>query len=200
MERDYHVNELRFKGMWKHKPNSGEYPAPHGVKQAHILSYKEKYNINVLVETGTFLGIMVDAMKNKFQRVVSIEIADGLYKRAKKMFENNLNVEIRLGDSGVVLEDVLKTLNEPAIFWLDGHYSGSVTGMADIETPIMAELKHIFLHSVQDHVILIDDARLFNGTRDYPELDELEQEVRKYWKNCYFKVDNDAIVILKNHH
>jgi hypothetical protein len=52
------------------------------------------------------------------------------------------------------------------LFWLDGHFCGGVSAHGDKGTPILEELNLILSHRVKEHVILIDDARLFNGTFD----------------------------------
>jgi hypothetical protein len=83
------------------------------------------------------------------------------------------------------------------LFWLDGHYSGGVTGIGSLETPIIKELQTIFNHPLsKKHVILIDDARLFNGTRDYPKIEELQVFVKTQKENLEFYVENDIIVVL----
>ena len=95
-------------------------------------------------------------------------------KRAQKRFENDHKVKIIKGDSGKVLKDIVKEISEPILFWLDGHYSSEffigdeyfVTAKSDLNTPVEEELRTI-LASRRDHIILIDDARLFNGTDDY---------------------------------
>jgi hypothetical protein len=49
-------------------------PPPHIVKQMTIAEYKDKYGYNILVETGTFMGAMVEAQKKKFQKIFSIRV------------------------------------------------------------------------------------------------------------------------------
>jgi hypothetical protein len=93
---------------------------------------------------------------------------------------------------------VIAGLNEPALFWLDGHYSGGVTEKADIETPIMKELEYIFTHPVKNHLILIDDARLFIGKRDYPTLEVVRDLTAKHMKDFSFTVQDDILIIINN--
>ena len=49
-------------------------PPSHGVKQRTLREYSVKYGIKVLVETGTFYGEMIEAMKNVFDQLYSIEL------------------------------------------------------------------------------------------------------------------------------
>ena len=70
-------------------------------------------------------------------------------------------------------------LPEPALFWLDGHYSGGVTALGTTTTPIFAELQEIELSKRKSDVILIDDIRLFNGHDGYPTLEDLTDFIYK---------------------
>ena len=69
-----------------------------------------------------------------------------------------------------VLPLLLAKLDRSATFWLDGHYSGTFTGRGALDTPVSAELDAILSHPVPGHVVLIDDARLFDGTDGYPPM------------------------------
>ena len=168
--------------------------APHLIKQAVIREYAKKFNIKVLIETGTFLGEMVSAMKNDFDSISSIELSSDLCERARKKFKQS-HIKIYEGDSTTVLPEILKSLNCPAIFWLDGHYSSGFTAKSDFNTPVRAELNCIFNHYVKKHIILIDDASCFTGMDDYPALDELEAIVKKNQPGSVFKVGEDIIKI-----
>jgi len=162
-------------------------PPPHIVKQRTIKEYQEKYNYGVLVETGTFMGEMVEAQKSRFKKVFSIELAVELFNKAVERFKNDQNVKIVQGDSGKVLPSVLSEINEPAIFWLDGHYSSGPTAKGDKDCPIFEELDSIFNAKKLNHVILIDDARHFVGQGDYPSVEKLAEYVKN--KNEKYKVE-----------
>ena len=168
-------------------------PPPHIVKQIMIQKYQKKYGYDVLVETGTFRGDMVEAQKGKFEKIFSIEIDDILFQKAKKTFKRSKNVTILKGDSGKILPLIIKDLNKPAIFWLDGHYSGGVTGKGDKECPIIEEINSILSNQKLSHVLLIDDARLFIGENDYPTLDELTTFVKSKSNKYQVTVSDDII-------
>jgi hypothetical protein len=68
----------------------------------------------------------------------------------------------------------VRRIDQPALFYLDGHYSGGITARAAKDTPIYEELSHIFEHDPR-HVIVIDDARCFGRDPDYPSLHELRE-------------------------
>ena len=168
-------------------------PPPHIIKQMTIQEYQQKYHCNVLVESGTFRGDMVEAQKNFFKKIISIELAGGLYEKAKHKFRKNRNVEILQGDSSEVLSSVMKNMTEPAIFWLDGHYSAGETAKGSTECPIYKELDCILDAKPLNHVILIDDARDFTGKGDYPAIDTLTAYIKNKSKGYQLSVENDII-------
>jgi hypothetical protein len=167
-------------------------PPPHIVKQRAILRYRDSFNSRVLVETGTYLGDMVEAHKKNFEKIFSIELSEKLFGRAQKRFRNQPGIILLQGDSGKKLAEVLGQLQEPALFWLDGHYSGGITAKADKECPVPEELHTIF-SSPYPHIVLIDDARLFNGTHDYPAMDEIKVIIESHSKNYQIEIADDII-------
>ncbi len=172
-------------------------------KRQQIKNQKDKYGINVLVETGTFIGDTVEYFKNTFRKVYSIELAEELAAKATKRFAGDNNVTIIQGDSADVLNKLVAEINEPVLFWLDGHYSSEFylgdeyikTGRGKKDTPVEEELKLIFKSPLK-HIILIDDARLFLGINDYPSISEIKKLVKTHRSDYSVKVDNDIIYIL----
>jgi hypothetical protein len=169
-------------------------PPPHLLKQKLIRDYAEANEISILVETGTYLGDMVFAMHEYFKEIYSVELSPIFYQKAIRRFKKFENVKILQGDSGKILQILVQQLKAPALFWLDGHYSGGQTAKGDKECPIYEELDHIF-SSHFNHTIIIDDARLFVGTNDYPTVDELRKFVRMHRSSADFELKNDAIII-----
>ncbi|QEC51986.1 hypothetical protein EDD80_111120 [Anseongella ginsenosidimutans] len=151
-------------------------PALHIVKQNNIRKLQKEYGLTTFVETGTFMGDMVEAQRTCFNKIYSVELSKDLYHQAVERFAEFPHIKIIQGDSGVILKDLLKEINEPALFWLDGHYSAGITAKGDKNTPIEEELSAI-LNQKHDHIILIDDARLFIGEGDYPTIDEISSFV-----------------------
>lgn len=170
-------------------------PPPHIVKQRTIRALAERFGLNTLVETGTYYGDMVEAMKREFSKVYSIELSRELWERAAQRFRGDRHVEIIHGDSGRELGHVVRRLAQPALFYLDGHYSAGITARGTKETPIYEELAHIFTHSCR-HVIAIDDARLFGTNPGYPSLAELKDFVCAHWPDANVEVEDDSIRIL----
>lgn len=169
---------------------------PHLMKQRLIRRYAAQHRCATLVETGTFRGDMLLAMLNDFRTLYSIELHPGLYTRAQSLFQNQPRVRLLQGDSGERIRDVLKDLNEPAVFWLDGHFSAGNTAKADLNTPVMAELDQVLKHRIRNHVVLIDDARLFTGENDYPTLDFVKAQLARVG-NFSVTVEDDVIAITR---
>ncbi len=170
-------------------------PPPHVVKQDVIKEYSKKYNVKTFIETGTFLGDMLEAVQNNFDLLYSIEIVDFIHKNAQNRFKNNTKIKLLLGDSSTKLPELVQQLKTPALFWLDGHFSGGDTGFGETGCPIYAEIDTIFA-SPYKHVILIDDARCFIGAVGYPPLTEFEQVIKSKKPNASFEVKDDIIRIV----
>jgi len=151
-------------------------PAPNVVKIAIVRSYLARFGLRRFIETATFWGAMTDAIGRTGVRVDSIELDDRFFERAQRVFANRPNITIHHGDSAKVLPTLLEKLDEPALFWLDAHYSGPGTARSELDTPISAELGAILRHA-RPHVILIDDARHFLGADGYPRLGQLLESV-----------------------
>jgi hypothetical protein len=170
-------------------------PPPEAEKRRIVLDIAQQHGLRVFVETGTFLGEMVEALRSHCDRVYSIELDPELFRRATERFAGDTRVTILEGDSAEVLPGVLAAVDQPALFWLDGHHSGAGTAKGATSTPILAELGHVFGHQTTGHVILIDDARLFDGTRDYPTIKALRRLVERGRRGATFEIRDDIIRI-----
>ena len=149
-------------------------PAPHQVKMDIVKSYINRTNSSIFVETGTFTGATLDYIaRMKGVTCYSIEIDKSYHERAQVILGGRVNINLILGDSSLELSKLLEKIEQPAVFWLDAHYSGGLTGRGDLDSPISAELGAILDHPIKRHVILIDDARDFNGTDGYPFLSDV---------------------------
>lgn len=166
--------------------------APHPIKMMVVGSYLKKYSIREFVETGTYLGDTLCYIAKKGVRCTSIELSRELYETACKKFEAYKNVRLVQGDSGQRLPEVLKEINKPVLFWLDGHYSSGITACGETHTPVSIELKAILSHRIKQHVILIDDARNFDGTNNYPHLENLLRVIQEDGNYCA-EVSTDII-------
>lgn len=147
-----------------------------------LRTYGEMYGLDVLVETGTNEGKTPLALKDSFADVYTIELDPLLHSCAVSLFADTPNVTCVHGDSAHVLPGVLAEFDGPALVWLDGHYSGPGTAHGPDSSPIRDELRILF-DDGRKHVILVDDARIFDGGPEhllydhyleYPSLDWVE--------------------------
>lgn len=188
-----HFQVLKQSREWVRGGRKGS--PPHMIKQKIIRNYRRKFHCAVLIETGTYLGDMVYAMRKDFKEIHSIELDGELFKKAKARFENYSHIHLYNGNSGEVLQTILCGLHQPCLFWLDAHYSAGITARGESDTPIEEELKYILGHEcAESSVILIDDARSFNGRNDYPLIDTIEIKVKQAG-NRSFRVEDDIIRI-----
>jgi hypothetical protein len=165
------------------------------VKHQIIREYARRYRPAAFIETGTYLGGTVDAVKDLFGEVYTIELDEKLHARAVQKFRRSRRVTVLRGDSSEVLPELLMRIQRPCLFWLDGHFSGGITARGKHETPIRVEMETILNHPVKGHVILIDDAREFGKNPEYPTLSELRSLVRAHDERLVFEVWNDVIRI-----
>jgi len=171
------------------------FPPPHAFKEQILQDYSEKFNLDIFVETGTYYGEMVEALKDTFKYIYSIELSKELYEKANEKFKGEKHIELIWGDSGVELEKITGKLDRPALFWLDAHYSSGVTARGKKDTPIYEELDHILNAKCNRHVIVIDDARDFGVDAAYPSLEELFAFVRSKRNDVEIAVQDDTIRI-----
>lgn len=175
--------------------SGGVLPTPEMIKQAMVRSFGKKFKLHTLVETGTYEGNMVEACRNSFQMIYSIELDQRLFQRAVQRFRNYPHIRIFQGDSSRLLQLVVRKLPNRSLFWLDAHYSGGVTARGKRLTPIREELISIFSSSKFNHVLLIDDARDFNGKEGYPTLSYISRLVKTYRPSWNVYVRDGIIVI-----
>jgi hypothetical protein len=157
-----------------------------------------QHRMGTAVETGTFVGDTTAFLAERCARVITIELDPDLAARARARFEDQPGVTVVEGDSGALLGGLLDDLDEPALFWLDGHFSGPHEGIPTArgrtDTPLLEELKALadWKHA-KDSVVLIDDARLI-GVGDYPSFDEIREVVRAIGDQSV-SISCDAVVI-----
>jgi len=161
-----------------------------------IRSIASQHSVKVFFETGTYLGNTVFGVKNAFEKVYSVELSKELAELARERFAGDLHVEIMNDDSSQALRSFLGKLSEPAVFWLDAHYSAGITAMGQLQTPVRDELEAILAHPMKKHHILIDDVKDFNGENDYPTVAEVIEMVRQFGHGQYAaRIEGDVFRI-----
>src|SRR6202020_2603520 len=169
--------------------------SPHLLKQRTVRDYAQRYGLGVLVETGTYYGEMVVAMKKRFAEIYSVEFDPQLAQRAAKKFAHWPHVHVLEGDSQKAVPELLKSLKEPTLFWLDAGYYGWA-GLHGNEQRLTSELEAILSHSIKQHVILMDDARGLNGQNGSPTVEQLKHRIEAEFPGRGFEVKYDILRIV----
>ena len=186
----YKLTQQRDMHVWK--THGRPMPPPHKIKTDTVIEYGQKFAALNLVETGTFLGHMVDATKKYYSKIISIELGEDLATDARKRFSKYGYIDILQGDSSRLLPDILRNLSGKTIFWLDAHHSSSVTAIGESYTPILSEITVIAGWDQSLTVLLIDDARLFTG-KDYPEMSTFKEFIKMHFPMHEIDITNDII-------
>lgn len=168
---------------------------PHVVKRRTISYLQKKFRLNTLIETGTYLGDMVYAQRKNFREIHSIELSEQLFQKFKRKFAKYKHIRIYQGDSASQIKEVLKKVQSPALFWLDAHYSAGITAKSNQNSVALIEIASIFQTGLR-HVILLDDARCFNGYDGYPSLNEINFMIKNHNISYTMKIENDIVILL----
>jgi predicted O-methyltransferase YrrM len=183
-----------YPDYWYWKLRGEPIRSPHLLKQRTVRDYAQHHGLRVLVETGTYYGEMVAAMKDRFAEIYSVEFDSQLAARAAKKFSRRPNIHILAGDSQKMVPELLLSLKEPALFWLDAGYYGWA-GLQGDKQRLTSELEAILRHSVPNHVILMDDARGLNGQNGAPTVEQLKQRIEAEFPGRNVEVKYDILRI-----
>jgi len=128
---------------------------------------------STFIETGSMEGwTMSTAAQHGFKTMHGIELMKKPYEFSLELQKHNPNVHFHLGESPDILPKIVENLTEPATFWLDAHASGpNIPGGKYGKCPLVQELQAINLSPCKNHVIIIDDIRLFS-THEWDFLDK----------------------------
>jgi hypothetical protein len=172
--------------------------SPHLLKQKTVQEYGEKFGLRILIETGTYYGEMVSAMKTRFDAIYSIEQNPELAARAAKEFAKYPRIRIIQGDSQTALPNLLKSLDQPALFWLDAGYYGW-SGLQGDKQRLGVELDAILHHPVRGHVIVMDDAHGLNGENGALTIEEVTRSIHTEFPDRQVQVAFDILRITPPH-
>jgi len=141
---------------------------------------------SVFIETGTNTGFGVNtAINSGFKSIYSIDIEEKFIDAANKNFNTEKYPDVKfnflLGDSGEIFKNLLPTINEKITFWLDGHSFHQI--------PLLNELTAIKNHHIKEHILIIDDVRMFD-TSEWDNIGSenvfnLVMEINKNYKISY---------------
>ena len=196
MHQLYVLSNSKLLAKWRKRGWSEQ--APFFVKEAVLAKYAIPNA--TWVETGTFEGQTTQFLAEMSPKVYTIEPADKYYNAAVDAFQGT-HIEPLHGTSEQIMPDLMPRLSGDVCFWLDGHFSGGETFLADSECPIEDELAAIDAHlkRLGKVSILIDDIRCFpsrsDPQSDYPSVDLLVDWARAH--GFEWRVEHD-IFIMRN--
>ena len=80
--------------------------------ESKFLDIKEKYNLDTVIETGTYHGITTEWFAKNFVNVYTVECNEVYYEKAKEKIGSYPNISSHLQDSPVFLKEVLPLVND----------------------------------------------------------------------------------------
>ena len=169
-------------------------PDNHYHKMKRIAHLARRYGCETFIETGTYYGQTVNYAARHFRQVMSVEIFEPLYEYNRKQFAHRPEIRLFLGDSSQQLKAMIAESQGRILYWLDGHYSGSGTGIGEDVSPILNELDLIRQHARRGDCLLIDDLRLFGHDAGYPTVEETLEAIRRIDPAYHTYFDCDCIV------
>ena len=161
----------------------------------------QRLNLNLFIEAGTFRGESALQASMFFERVITIEKDNSLFREANLKLKDKTNIACY---NGCTRDHVIAHLrdHDRPLFWLDAHWSGVNTAGQQDECPILDELKLIFDLNLDSFALLIDDARLFTSPppkphdkSQWPRIDQIAKTLPDHY---VMYILNDVIYILPN--
>lgn len=162
---------------------------------------KRGLKLDVFVETGTFHGDTIEAVKDQFSEVYSVELSEELYKLAVERFSGSSKIRLLNGNSPDKLKEIGEEVrNQSVLYWLDAHWCvADATAGEKSQCPLLDELEAIGRLN-DESTILIDDARLFlappqypHEISDWPTIDEIIKTLGTLSDRHEIMVVNDVI-------
>lgn len=134
--------------------------------KSKFLEIKEKFNLDTVIETGTYHGVTTEWFANNFNSVYTVECNEVYFEEAKKNISSYSNVKSYLEDSPLFLEMVLNLVDsKKTIVFLDAHW---------YTNPVLKELESI-KKSGKTPILAIHDFKVPNrpdfGYDIYPDQD-----------------------------
>jgi hypothetical protein len=129
--------------------------------EKEILKLKEKYEIDTLIETGSYHGDTTLWFAKNFNKTITIEINEEKFNLTnKRLKDNKLKAIAYLGSSEKILNEILPTkgIGHDTIFYLDAHWYEY--------NPLIDELKTIAKYNLRP-IIVIHDMKEPTNTLQY---------------------------------
>jgi len=136
----------------------------YGIHELVALKMRDKYNLEIFVETGTWHGDSAIWAAAHFSKVYTIELNLPFLEEFNSLLADFDNIEPIHGNSRIELIPVISKIHRPVLFFLDAHWTGDAEQHDKISAcPVMDEINTINKLCKVNHVIIVDDARLMRG-------------------------------------
>ena len=161
-----------------------------GIPPELALDMRDRFGLIDFVETGTLVGKTAKWAAEHFKMIYTIECSYKFYVMSKENLKEFSNVQVIHGFSQQVLHYIIRELTEPALIWLDAHWSRDLrySNFDKVLCPVLEEIETIS-HAEQDHVILVDDLRLFGEQAGWPSKDTVKQALEGLGKIVTYSTD-----------
>jgi hypothetical protein len=138
----------------------------------------DRSRYQTFVETGSYRGFTLDFMKSRYRSIYSIELSEKWFRYCRNKFKHHPHMHFYHGNSAEILPNVLDAITEPAIVFLDAHYSGGSTVKADdkCDSPLIFELAYLQSRRADD-IIIVDDTSFFNAKGGKEPLSSVDDDV-----------------------
>lgn len=114
-----------------------------------VLKLKNKFNINIAIETGTLGGETTEWLSKNFEKVFTVEYNSNNYNNCLEKLKNISNIKLNLGDSVIFIKDIVKKhSNDMCLFYLDAH--------GTLPTPTPHELYQIVEMKIKPCIVIHD--------------------------------------------
>lgn len=124
---------------------------------------------SIFIETGFKKGDTTNKILSTklFNKIYSIELHKEYLDKQRHKYINT-NVQLICGDSGIELDKLLNTLNEPCVFFLDAHghnFNEYINDSLTTCSPLIKELNAIsnFKYGKESIIIIDDYYYIFNS-------------------------------------
>jgi hypothetical protein len=87
-----------------------------------MINLRDRFDIDLLIETGTWRGNSINIFCKHFRKCVSIESDKDCYYHAVEVNKNNPNVQLLFGNSPDILKTILIKQQKNTMFFLDAHW------------------------------------------------------------------------------
>ena len=132
-----------------------------------------KYKTDNFIEFGTYKGNGCKlAHSLGFKNIHSIEISNFYYTLNVISLRRFKNIHLYEGNTLDVLPKLLENINEQSTFWIDSHNEN--------DCPILKELEILSKHKIKNHILLIDDMRMFGtASHEFITLNQIIKSIKK---------------------